>query len=326
MKKFIRPLYIIPFVTLIFLVGIYFWLVPMASTIRGCMTTSMFQVYLCPGSKEYVPINKISKNIQWAVITSEDALFYQHNGFDWESLEKNFREVLKTGEFKRGGSTITQQLAKNMFLTQDKTLIRKLREAVATWKIENTLSKKEILERYLNVIEFGQGIYGIKKASLHYFQKSPSALDPSEAAFLAMILPNPKKYSRSFRKKDLTPFAKRRISAIVNNMYRSGYINQGEYNNSLAKLEDFFGIRPLPMEENFDFFQQESEFESQNNQPPNIEPNKSLDFDHRHEIQPDKQLENQFENQPHIEDPNIIEERTDAVVEQELLDSNSKEN
>lgn len=238
--------------TFFLFIVIYLYFIPLESRIRGCLVTTMFQVELCPGSKNYVPLNKISKNIQWAVITSEDGLFYQHDGFDWEALESSFQEVMKSGKYKRGGSTITQQLAKNMFLTKDKTLFRKFREALITWKIERTLTKSEILERYLNVIEFGQGIYGIKKATQHYFQKSPANIDPAEAAFLAMILPNPQKYSRSFRKKDLTPFAKRRISSIVNNMFRSGYISRASYEQSLVKLQDFFGVKPDPIDESLD--------------------------------------------------------------------------
>jgi monofunctional biosynthetic peptidoglycan transglycosylase len=239
--------------------GLYLYFIPLESRIRGCLLTKMFKVELCPGSKNYVPLNKISKNIQWAVITSEDGLFYQHDGFDWGALEASFQDVLKSGKYKRGGSTISQQLAKNMFLTKEKTLFRKFREALITWKIERTLTKGEILERYLNVIEFGQGIYGIKKATQYYFDKSPFAIDPAEAAFLAMILPSPHKYARSFRKKDLTPFAKRRISSIVNNMYRSGHISRESYEESLFKLQDFFGVKPDPLDESLDLNLEESE-------------------------------------------------------------------
>lgn len=235
------------------LTSAFYVFVPSAETIRGCMTTKMLEVELCPTSKNYVPLKRVSKYVQAAIISSEDGLFYQHEGFDWASLKKSYEENKEAGKFKRGGSTITQQLAKNMFLTPEKSITRKIREAIITWKIEKTLSKKEILEKYLNIIEFGQGIHGIQRASQHYFQKSPSEIDVSEAAFLAMLLPSPKKYASSFRKKDLTPFAKGRISSIVNNLYRSGQISALEYENSLRKLEDFFGIRPIPADEMVDY-------------------------------------------------------------------------
>ncbi len=107
----------------------------------------MFQVELCPTSKNYVPLNKISKFIPSAIISTEDGKFYQHQGFDWESIERNARDVVDKGSYKRGGSTISQQLAKNMFLYKEKSFYRKGIEAIITWKIETTLSKKEILEK-----------------------------------------------------------------------------------------------------------------------------------------------------------------------------------
>ncbi len=158
--------------------------------------------------KNYVPLRQISQYLQKTIILTEDSNFWNHKGFDWESIEKNARDGLASGVFKRGGSTISQQLAKNLFLSKDRTFIRKGLEAVITDRIEHTLTKKEILERYLNVVEFGKNIYGVKAAAKYYFQKSPAELSVVESAFLAMVLPNPIKYSQSYYRKELTPFAK----------------------------------------------------------------------------------------------------------------------
>ncbi|HWU44994.1 MAG TPA: biosynthetic peptidoglycan transglycosylase, partial [Bdellovibrio sp.] len=174
--------------------------------------------------------------------------FWNHHGFDWDSIEKNFREGWEKGVYKRGGSTITQQLAKNMFLNKDRTFFRKGLEALITDRIENTLSKREILERYLNVVEFGKNIYGVKKAAEYYFKKSPAELDVVESAFLAMILPNPTKYSNSYFKKELTPFARKRLNRIVGDLFQYNRITQEEYNIAMAKLENFLGPENSPEE------------------------------------------------------------------------------
>jgi len=224
-----------------FLIVIWVWFqIPSEKEIKGCLTTQMFQVDLCPTKPTYSKLRQISPYLQKAIVLTEDSLFWEHRGFDWNSIQKNYEENKKAGRYKRGGSTITQQLAKNMFLTADKTLIRKGLEALITMKIEKTLSKKEILERYLNMIEFGNKIYGVQKASRHYFNKSPSQLSIVESAFLAMLLPNPKKYSASFYRKELTPFASKRVRQIINQMYQFNRISEIEYGQSLIELESFF--------------------------------------------------------------------------------------
>lgn len=228
------------------------WL-PTAEQIRGCIVTQMFEVALCPGSKDYVPLNKISTHLQKTVVLTEDSSFFQHHGFDWQSIEKNAREGWESGLFKKGGSTISQQLAKNMFLSKDRTFIRKGREALITYRLEQTLTKKEILERYLNVIEFGKDLYGVKAASQFYFQKSPSDLSVMESAFLAMLLPNPKKYSSSFHKKQLTDFARKRMDQIIDNMFQYKRIDELEYMTAKHDLQRFLSplIDELQSEEGF---------------------------------------------------------------------------
>ncbi len=218
--------------------GFLIWF-PTESEIKGCMTTSMFDVELCPKSKEYVPLSQISKNIQNAVILTEDSTFYQHRGFDEEGIQHCFEKLKEKMKIVCGGSTITQQLAKNMFLSKSKNFLRKGVEALITFKLENTLTKHEILERYLNIVQFGKNIYGIKKASQFYFKKHPSQITPNEAAFLAMVLPSPEKYSQSFFRKDLTRFAKGRINRIVNSMYKFGRLEDVVYQESVGNIDHF---------------------------------------------------------------------------------------
>lgn len=228
---------------------IYLWnWLPSSEEIKSCMTTKMYEIELCPGSKSYVSLNNISSYLQKTVVLTEDSSFFDHNGFDWRAIEKNAREGLSTGAFRRGGSTITQQLAKNLFLNKDRTFIRKGLEALITDRIEQTLNKKEILERYLNVVEFGKDIYGVKAAAKFYFDKSPASLNVVESAFLAMLLPNPVKYSQSYYRKELTSFAKKRISEIIENMYRYHRINEEEYSQAIYEFSYFFNTEPIPEE------------------------------------------------------------------------------
>lgn len=242
MKKFLFSILgALTAVTLLFLaIGtIIFLEIPNAKEIRGCIVTKMYKVNLCPGSNQYVPLARISKNLQKIVILTEDSTFYSHNGFNWEEIEKSAKQNLKKNKLARGGSTITQQLAKNMFLTKEKSFVRKFIEALITIKIEKTLKKSEILERYLNVVEFGKNIYGVKAASEFYFKKPASDLDIVESAFLAMILPSPIKYSMSYYKKELTPFAKSRISRIINDLHQYNRIDDAEYSVALEQLNSF---------------------------------------------------------------------------------------
>lgn len=227
--------------------ALWTWL-PSQSEIKGCLVTRMYQVELCPGSKNYVPLKQIAPILAKTIILTEDSNFYNHKGFDWDAIEKNAKEGWETGVFKRGGSTITQQLAKNMFLTKDRTFIRKGLEAIITDRIEHTLSKKEILERYLNVVEFGKDIYGVKAAAKYYFKKSPAELSIVESSFLAMVLPNPVKYSMSYYRKELTPFARKRLGRIVEDLYRYHRISEEEYNVAIAQVAYFFQPEPPPEE------------------------------------------------------------------------------
>ncbi len=222
---------------------------PSAETIRGCLTTKMYKVYLCPGSKNYAPLKQISPILQKTIVLTEDSSFFQHKGFDWGAIEKNAREGWATGSFKKGGSSISQQLAKNMFLTPERSFWRKAKEAIITDRIEGALSKNEILERYLNVIEFGRNVYGIKAAAQFYFQKTPAELDVVESSFLAMLLPNPIKYSQSYYKKELSPFAQKRMNKIIDDLYQYNRIDDEQYLDAQNKLDLVFKPTPPPMPE-----------------------------------------------------------------------------
>ena len=158
----------------------------------------------------WVPLERTSANLQRAVMAGEDTNFLTHHGFDYEALQKAFeqaqreaaREAKAEGEdddwlpnlpeFKRGGSTISQQLAKNLYLSSERSFLRKGQEAALTIMLERTLTKRRILEIYLNVIEWGDGVYGAEAASQRYFRKPASALSATEAAYLSAMIPNPR--------------------------------------------------------------------------------------------------------------------------------------
>ncbi|MBA4422074.1 MAG: monofunctional biosynthetic peptidoglycan transglycosylase [Syntrophus sp. (in: bacteria)] len=144
--------------------------------------------------QQWAPLNRISPYAVKAVIIAEDDKFWAHEGFDFEAIQKAVEKDFKKKQFKAGGSTISQQLAKNLYLTPSKNPIRKLKEAVLTWRLERSLSKRRIIELYMNVAEWGDGIFGIEAASLHYFRKSAADLTAREAARLAVVLPSPLRY------------------------------------------------------------------------------------------------------------------------------------
>ncbi len=146
--------------------------------------------------QQWVSLSQISPYVIKAVLIAEDDKFWSHEGFDYESMRKALEKDVRARKFKLGGSTIRQQLAKNLYLSPTKSLFRKIREAVITWRMERVLKKRRILELYLNVAEWGgRGLFGIGAAAGHYYGKSPAELGPEEAARLAAVLPNPRKYS-----------------------------------------------------------------------------------------------------------------------------------
>jgi monofunctional biosynthetic peptidoglycan transglycosylase len=193
-----------------FLYVLFIWIVnpPITLTMAGSLIRG-------EGLKrDYVPIEKISGSARLAVIAAEDQLFPEHFGFDLKGIQAamEFNEN-STGKL-RGGSTISQQVAKNIFLWQGRSYFRKGLEAYCTLWIELLYSKKRILELYLNVAEMGKGVYGIEAASLHYFKKNAGNLTEREAAAIAACLPSPKKYSA----KSPSRYVNRRINWIQKQM------------------------------------------------------------------------------------------------------------
>jgi monofunctional biosynthetic peptidoglycan transglycosylase len=165
---------------------------------------------------KWVPYDKISIHLKRAIIAAEDSKFLDHEGFDIEGIQKAVEKNIKKGRLVAGGSTITQQLAKNLFLSSDRSFVRKGQEAIITLMIETTWSKRRILEVYLNVIEWGDGIYGAEAASRRYYKKSAAGLTPGQAAALAAMVPNPRWFEdhRASRK-----YA-RRVAMISKRMYQ----------------------------------------------------------------------------------------------------------
>lgn len=168
----------------------------------------------------WVPYSAISPYMVKAVLIAEDDNFWSHEGFDYQAIEKAMEKNIKARKFKAGGSTISQQLAKNLYLSPSKNPVRKLREAVLTWRLESELSKKRILEIYLNVAEWGDGVFGIEAAARHHFGKSAAGLTAMEAARLAAVLPNPRRLNASGDQR----YVNSRSEVIYNIMVRRGIV------------------------------------------------------------------------------------------------------
>lgn len=195
---------------------------------RNPQSSAFIQRYLktchnpCGFQQKWRPLTEISKKLQEAVLIGEDDAFFEHEGIDPDALKESIEFNLKKKKFVRGGSTLTQQLAKNLYLSPSKNPWRKMKEMLIALMMERTLSKQRILEIYLNLIEWGKGIYGAEAASEYYFKKSASELNAGEAAYLAAIIPNPILYTSSWSRR-----AQGRKNIILKRM---GYRNFEELN------------------------------------------------------------------------------------------------
>jgi monofunctional biosynthetic peptidoglycan transglycosylase len=163
---------------------------------------------------QWVPYERISIHLKRALIAAEDAKFLDHDGFDWEAIQKAYEKNLKKGKVVAGGSTISQQLAKNLFLSGRRTPWRKAEEALITLMIENVMSKRRIFEIYLNVIEWGNGVFGAQAAARYYYHTSAANLGPEQAARLAAMVPKPRFYDKVRE----TPLLERRTGIILERM------------------------------------------------------------------------------------------------------------
>lgn len=168
---------------------------------------------------KWVPYKRISNNLKRAVVVAEDSKFVVHEGFDWDGIQKAYEKNLKKGRVVAGGSTISQQLAKNLFLSTQRTPWRKLQEAVITLMLEKMMSKRRILEIYLNVIEWGNGVFGAEAAARHYYGTGAANLSAWQSARLAAMIPNPRYYddhrnARGLARRTATIAARMRLAAL----------------------------------------------------------------------------------------------------------------
>ncbi|MEM6996784.1 MAG: biosynthetic peptidoglycan transglycosylase [Myxococcota bacterium] len=186
-------------------------------------------VRLYPGSGSFSSLASISPYMQYAILTTEDGGFYRHRGFLPSQFETALRRNLAAGEVRLGASTITMQMVKNVLLSHERTLSRKLQEMFLTWYVETELSKERIMEVYLNVVEFGPGIYGVTRAADHYFGKHPADLDPAEAVYLALMLPSPVRRHAQYCRGELSESFKVKMRRILGIMHGRGRIDDLDF-------------------------------------------------------------------------------------------------
>lgn len=190
--------------------------------------------------RAWVQYKNISPHLRNAVLISEDAAFFQHSGYDLEQIRESAKRNWREKRFARGASTITQQLAKNLYLSTSRTPLRKLREFLIAREMERTLTKQRIFEIYLNVIEWGDGVYGIEPASRKHFDKSASDLLPEEGAILAAMIPNPRRYTPERNLK----YLEIRKAEILDRLARYKYLPEEEY--EAARVRPVVFRQPVP--------------------------------------------------------------------------------
>lgn len=249
MKKFI--LYILLAVACyLAYIGISLSLAPPVSDLVDRTSTMTIQVkdwqgeyhpfVVGPKNRYWTPSGRIPPEMKWAVILAEDSNFYRHEGFDVKAIKNAIRYDLEKKSLKRGASTITQQTAKNLFLSREKTVTRKLKEIYLAWRMEQELSKGRIIELYLNVVELGPMVYGIGNGAHYYFGKPASALTPRESAFLAAMLPGPRLAYNPY--KNLGKVL-RRSDMILRLLRQKGVLSEDEYRAALAQQPNIAGMQ-----------------------------------------------------------------------------------
>lgn len=193
-----------------------------------------------PKNRYWTPSGRIPDEMKWAVILAEDAKFYKHEGFDVKAIKQAIKHDLEKKSLAKGASTITQQTAKNLYLSREKTITRKLKEIYLAWRMEQELTKGRILELYLNVVELGPMVYGIGHGSRYYFGKSPAELTPRECAFLAAMLPGPRVAYNPYRNLGKVS---RRSDMILRNLRNSGVITAEEFQSAMAQEPNIAGLQ-----------------------------------------------------------------------------------
>jgi hypothetical protein len=198
----------------------------------------VFEMDTGPGTLAWTPITSVSPFLIHAVVAHEDASFFRHHGFAPWAIRDALVENLRAGRYVRGASTITMQLVKNAFLHREKTLVRKVQEVLLTWWVETAMTKEQILELYLNVIELGDGVYGIREAARSWFGREPSELSAAESVYLALILPNPPAFSAEHRLESGPPAAfRRRMAGFLRHLGREGRYDEAAVEGGLGELE-----------------------------------------------------------------------------------------
>jgi monofunctional biosynthetic peptidoglycan transglycosylase len=168
---------------------------------------------------EWIELKDVNRDLLYAIVLSEDANYFSHSGIDYDALIAALADNIKTREWRFGASTISQQTSKNLYLTNNKTVTRKLQELLITQRLESVLSKNQILELYLNIIEFGPELFGIGSASSYYFNKSVTEINAAEGAYLALLMPSPRKYHYTlYQNGNWSPALKKKHQRILRDM------------------------------------------------------------------------------------------------------------
>jgi monofunctional glycosyltransferase len=249
MKKFILYALLAVFGYLAY-IGVTLALMPPVSDLADKKFSTVIQVkdwqgeyhpfVVGPKNRDWTPSGRIPPEMKWAVILAEDANFYKHEGFDVKAIKNAIKYDLEKKSLKRGASTITQQTAKNLFLSREKTVTRKLKEIYLAYRMEQELTKGRIIEFYLNVVELGPMVYGIGHGSRYYFNKPASALTPRECAFLAAMLPGPRLAYNPYKKLDRVL---KRSDMILKLLRKNGVLGESEYQAALASELNIAGLQ-----------------------------------------------------------------------------------
>lgn len=231
-------------------IGISLFFLPSVDTLKNRRKTMTIQVKdwkgqyhplkVGPKSAYWTPSAAIPPEMKWAVILAEDANFYRHEGIDVKAIKNAIKHDLEKKSFDRGASTITQQVAKNLFLSREKTISRKIKEVILARRMEEELTKGRILELYLNVVELGPMVYGVGHGARYYFGKPASALTPRECAFLAAMLPGPRIAYNPYRNLQKVV---RRSDMILKLLRRKGVLSAGEYRVALSQEPNIAGLQ-----------------------------------------------------------------------------------
>lgn len=193
-----------------------------------------------PRNAWWTPSKSIPAEMEWAVIVAEDGNFYQHEGIDVKAIKNAIKYDLEKKRLARGASTITQQTAKNLFLSREKTITRKVEEVYIAKRMEQELTKGRILELYLNIVELGPMVYGIGHGAHYYFGKSAAVLTPRECAFLAAMLPGPQKVYNPYKHLDRVL---KRSNMVLRLLREKGVLTQAEYRQAMAEVPDISGMQ-----------------------------------------------------------------------------------